>query len=218
MISWTHITQFGDVTVTLLAAFAIAAWLYIEGERRLALWWSGLFAAGLGIVVATKMAFIGWGIGIRSLDFTGFSGHAMRAMAVIPVLCYLMLQKAPRALRLAGVLFGFAGAALVGLSRLPLHAHSVSEVAAGAVLGAAVSIAFIGIAATSLRKDVFNPLRIALSVLVLLPAPYVQPAPTQEWLTDVSLFFSGRDKPFMRTGYREAAPAEPSRPEVRSRS
>lgn len=215
MISWTHITRFGDVTITMLAAFAIAAWLYMEDERRLALWWSGLFAAGLGIVVATKMAFIGWGIGIRSLDFTGFGGHAMRATAVIPVLFYLMLQKAPFPLRLAGVLAGFAAAALIALSRVVLHAHSVSESVAGVVLGAAVSIAFIRVAGGSLRKEVFNPLRIALAVLALLPAPYLQPAPTQEWLTDVSLFFSGRDKPYMRTACKLPA-AGSARAELRS--
>ncbi|MGE5649432.1 phosphatase PAP2 family protein [Noviherbaspirillum sp. UKPF54] len=216
MISWTHITQFGDVTITMLVAFAIAAWLYIEGERRLALWWSGLFTAGLGIVVVTKMAFIGWGIGVRALDFTGFSGHAMRATAVIPVLFYLMLQKTAPALRAAGVLAGFAGAVLIGLSRLTLHAHSVSEVVAGTALGAAVSMAFIWIAAESLRRHVFNPLRIALSMLALLPAPYLHPAPTQQWLTGVSLFFSGHDKPFMRTGARDAQ--GPGRTELSSRS
>lgn len=217
MISWNHITQFGDVTITMLVAFAIAAWLYIEDERRLSLWWSGLFTAGLGIVVMTKMAFIGWGIGIRAVDFTGFSGHAMRATAVIPVLFYLMLQKASPALRTTGVLAGLAGAALVGLSRLTLHAHSVSEVVAGTALGAAVSMTFIWIAAESLRRHVFNPLRIALSVLALLPAPYVQPAPTQEWLTDVSLFFSGHDKPFLRTGSGESQP-DMSRPSSSTRS
>lgn len=218
MIPWTQITQFGDVTIMMLAAFAIAAWLYIEGEKRLAFWWSALFTVGLGIVTVTKMAFIGWGIGIPALDFTGFSGHAMRATAVIPVLFYLMLQRASPVLRIAGVLLGFCCALLVGLSRLPLHAHSVSEVAAGTALGAAVSLAFIWIAAGSLRKEVFNPLRIALSVLALLPAPYVQPAPTQEWLTGVSLFFSGREKPFLRTGSEEAPPPESRRAQPQTRS
>lgn len=199
MIPWIQITQFADVTIMSLAAFAIAAWLYAEDEKRLALWWVGLFTAGLTLVAATKIAFIGWGIGIRSLDFTGFSGHAMRAAAVIPVLFYLMLQRAPAALRAAGVVFGFACTAIIGVSRLVLHAHSVSEVVAGIALGAAVSIAFIWIASGSLRQDVFNPLRIALSVLALLPAPYVQPAPTQEWLTDVTLFFAGHDRPYLRT-------------------
>lgn len=197
MIPWTQITQFGDLTIMSLAACAMAAWLAAEGENRLAFWWCALFAGGMGIVAATKMAFIGWGIGIATLDFTGFSGHAMRAAAVIPVLFYLMLHRTSPALRLAGVLSGFMCAGLIGVSRVVLHAHSVSDAVAGMLLGAAISVAFIRIAG-SLRKNVFNRMRIALSVLALLPAPYLQPAPTQQWLTGVTLFFSGHDKPFER--------------------
>ncbi|MFC6518687.1 hypothetical protein ACFQAT_01865 [Undibacterium arcticum] len=80
------ITSVGGITVMAPAAIAITVWLVVERSWRVALWWCLLFAAGMGLVVATKIAFIGWGIGIRSLDFTGFSGHSMRATAVIPVL------------------------------------------------------------------------------------------------------------------------------------
>lgn len=202
MIDWTDITNYGDVTTTSLAAAAIAAWLFIEDEKRLAFWWSVMFAAGMGIVVATKMAFIGWGIGIRAIDFAGFSGHAMRAAAVLPVLLYLILQRTRFIVRAGGVVFGFACAAMIGISRIVLHTHSVSEVVAGLLLGAAISLPFIHIAHTSLSKHVFKPLRIALSVLALLPAPYVHPAPTQQWLTELTLYFSGHEQPYPRADWR----------------
>lgn len=205
MIDWTDLTRFGDVTIMSLMALAIAAWLFVEDEKRLALWWSALFAGGIGVVVATKMAFIGWGIGIRTLDFTGFSGHTMRVAAVMPVLFYLMLQKAGFTLRAAAMVFGLVFGAAVGASRLALHAHSVSEVVAGWLLGTAISIAFIRNAANSLSKHVFKPLRIVLSLLMLLPAPYVYPAPTQQWLTEIALFFSGHDQPFPRAGRQPPA-------------
>jgi membrane-associated phospholipid phosphatase len=208
MIDWTDITTYGDVTTTSLAAAAIAAWLFIEDEKRLAFWWSVLFAAGMGIVVATKMAFIGWGIGIRAIDFAGFSGHAMRAAAVLPVLLYLILQRTRFILRAGGVVLGFSCAAMIGVSRIVLHTHSVSEIGAGLLLGAAVSLTFIHIAHTSLSKHVFKPLRIALSLLALLPAPYVHPAPTQQWLTELTLYFSGHEQPFPRADWR----AEKRRP------
>jgi membrane-associated phospholipid phosphatase len=203
MIAWLELTRLGDITIMLFAALAIAAWLFAENETRLALCWSVLFGAGLGVVVATKMAFIGWGIGIRSLDFAGFSGHAMRSMAVLPVLFYLMLERAPRPLRAIGAACGMALAILVGVSRLAMHVHSPSEVIAGWVLGAAVSISFIWVAGTTLRRRVFNPLRIALSVTALLTAPYVHPAPTQQWLTDITLYVTGHDEPFPRAGWRQ---------------
>jgi membrane-associated phospholipid phosphatase len=203
MIAWSALTQFGDISVTSLAALAIAAWLFAEDEKRLAVRWGLLFSGGMVVVVATKMAFIGWGIGIRSLDFTGFSGHTMRATAVLPVLFYLILPRTAPMMRTGGALLGFAFGTVVGISRLAVHAHSISEVVAGWLLGALVSISFLRIAGMTLRKHVFNPLRIALSLLALLPAPYVHPAPTQQWLTDITLYFSGHEHPFPRTGWRQ---------------
>jgi len=206
MIEWSEITRFGDVTITCFAALAIAAWLLAENENRLALCWSLLFATGMAVVVATKMAFIGWGIGIRAIDFTGFSGHAMRATAVMPVLFYLMLEKAPRAMRGSGALFGLLFGIVVGISRLIVHAHSVSEVIAGWMLGAAVSVSFIWVAGTTLRNHVFNPVRIMVSMLALLTAPYVHPAPTQQWLTKITLYVSGHDEAFPRHDWQHLQP------------
>jgi membrane-associated phospholipid phosphatase len=207
MISWTHITHFGDITIMTIAALAIAGWLMAENEKRLALCWILLFTIGMSIVAASKIAFIGWGIGIASLDFTGFSGHAMRVAAVIPVVAYLLLQRfRSLPVKMAGVLLAYAVAALLGFSRIVVHAHSVSEVIAGLVLGGMVSTGFIWIA-SSLQRHLFNPIRAALVLVVFLPAPYVQPAPTQTWLTDVTLFISGHDQPYQRTG-RGIAPGK----------
>lgn len=206
MIDWNEITRFGDVTITSFAALAISAWLLAENENKLALCWSLLFAMGMAVVIATKMAFIGWGIGIRSIDFTGFSGHAMRATAVLPVLFYLMLEKAPRPLRAFGAIFGLGFGIAVGMSRIAVHAHSASEVIAGCLLGAAVSISFIWVAGTTLRKHVFNPVRVVLSALALVTAPYVHPAPTQQWLTSLTLYFSGYEEPFPRKEWQQLKP------------
>lgn len=208
MITWTEITHFGDLTITAFAALAIAAWLLAEGERRLAFWWSMLFSVGTAIVVATKIAFIGWGIGIRAIDFAGFSGHAMRATAVLPVLFYLMLERAPRSLRAIGALAGLAGGVLVGVSRVVVNAHSVSEVVLGVLLGASVSIGFLWVASNTLRRHVITPLRLSLCVLAALHAPYVHPAPTQKWLTRVTMLISGHEQPVSRGAWRDGRNAE----------
>lgn len=210
MIPWTKITHFGDITITAIAALAIAGWLLAEKEKRLALCWSLLFSIGLAIVAATKIAFIGWGIGIISIDFTGFSGHAMRTASVMPVLAYLLSQRAARPICIAAVALGYGFAILIGISRLAVHAHSPSEVVAGWILGGMISAGFILIAG-AMRSHVFNPLRIVMVLLVLLPAPYVQPAPTQQWLTDMSLFFSGHRAPYMRTSQETCTPARQHR-------
>jgi membrane-associated phospholipid phosphatase len=205
MISWTTITGIGDLAIMAPAALAIMLWLVLAGENRLAFLWSALFALGMALVVATKMAFIGWGIGIRSLDFTGMSGHAMRVAAVIPVLFYLVLQKSSAAARMCAVLLGFAIAALIAISRMAVNAHSASEVVSGYLLGVVVSAGFI-LHASSLRHTVLTRNRMALTMIVLLVASCAGPAPTQHWLTEASLYLSGQEKPFMRTGWEFSRP------------
>src|SRR5258706_5490668 len=108
MISWMKITSLADTAAMAPTAMAIAAWLVVGRMRRMAAWWCLLFGAGADLVVATKMAFIGWGVGVRSLDFTGLSGHSMCATAIIPLLFYLLLQVARPVARSAGVMLGIA--------------------------------------------------------------------------------------------------------------
>ncbi|MEB0165436.1 phosphatase PAP2 family protein, partial [Glaciimonas sp. CA11.2] len=122
------ITRLADTTVMLPLAAACTVWLACGRAWRMAFWWCLLFALGLTLVAATKIAFIGWGIGIQALDFTGFSGHAMRTTAVMPVLFYLLLQKSSPTVRTLGVVLGIALGVLIGISRLAVQVHSVSEV------------------------------------------------------------------------------------------
>jgi membrane-associated phospholipid phosphatase len=201
MIPWTTITSFGDIAIMAPAALAIMGWLVLAGEQRLALRWGVLFAIGMALATATKIAFIGWGLGIRSLDFTGISGHAMRSAAVMPVLFYLILQRASPTIRRSGVVLGFLFALLVAVSRLRLHNHSLSEVVSGLLLGGAISLSFIRSAGT-LQAHVLNRTRIVASLALLLVAPYAQPSPTQRWLTKATLYISGHDKPFMRASWK----------------
>lgn len=214
MIDWHIITRFGDLTIMFPIAIAIAGWLLLAGEQRSALWWSGLFTAGMAMSAITKIAFMGWGMGIESLDFTGISGHAIRAAAVIPVLFFLILQRKTAPVRWAGVLAGFALAALIGYSRLMVHAHSVSEAVSGLILGSTLSLTFMHICGR-LERPVFTPLRIAFSILLLLAAPYAKPAPTQRWLMQTSLYLSGHDKPCERIGSKSCERAGKLMPPAR---
>jgi membrane-associated phospholipid phosphatase len=218
MISWTNITSFGDTVVMMPAAAAIVAWLVIGRAWRMAFWWSVLFTAGLVLVVATKIAFIGWGLGIRALDFTGISGHAMRATAVFPVIVYLMLQKSAQGVRAWGVFAGVMLGVLLGISRIAVHAHSVSEAAAGCMLGAMVSLGFIWIS-RDLQKPALSRWLIAVSLLALLPTSNAKPAPTQSWMNGVALYLSGHDKPYDRAEWksrkREANALQQSRKKTR---
>lgn len=198
---WTTITGFGGSTVMMPAAAAFAAWLVLGGAWRTALWWCGLFGAGLAVVVASKIAFIGWGIGIQALDFTGFSGHAMRAMAVIPVLFYLVLQNTGVATRTVGVLGGLLLGLLICTSRIALEVHSVAEAVSGGMLGTAVSLGFIAISA-KLEKPLLNRTLMTATIVGLVVMSYAEPVPSQSLLVRAALSLSGHDKPYTRENWK----------------
>ena len=204
MISWFDITTAGSFSIMAPAAAVVAVWLALNRAWQLVLWWCLLFIAAMGLAVASKIAFIGWGIGIRSLNFTGFSGHALRTASVVPVLLYLLLQKTTSAPRKLGILLGLAFAILIGWSRLAVNAHSVSEVVAGWLLGTSVSLGFIWILSHSPKIEL-NPWVIMLSLIGLLATPNIAPVPTQRWITEAALYISGHDRPYIRATWKMAA-------------
>ncbi|TIC80552.1 phosphatase PAP2 family protein [Crenobacter intestini] len=139
---WHFLTNAGDSAVTLPAALAIALAQAVRGHLRSAGLWLLLLGAGGLLVLASKLAFIGWGVGVPALRFTGVSGHSYLAAAVLPVLGrQLWPRDSARAFygQLAGVLL----ALLVGVSRLMIGVHSVSEVASGLALGLWVSAGYL---------------------------------------------------------------------------
>lgn len=87
--NWQLISFFGDSTVLLPSAAALFIVLMLRKTSRLLAWqWSLLFGITGAIVCASKLAFMGWGLGIRELDYTGFSGQlrALRGLlAYLPV-------------------------------------------------------------------------------------------------------------------------------------
>ena len=78
--------------------------------------WALLFGGVGAIVCASKLAFMGWGIGIRELDFTGFSGHSALSASIWPVMMWLLTGRFSTAVRKTAVLSGYALALLIGYS------------------------------------------------------------------------------------------------------
>jgi membrane-associated phospholipid phosphatase len=211
MLSWSTLTAIGDSKVMLPAAAFILAWLASAGARKAAFWWCALFGAAFVLVVLTKLAFIGWGIGIPALDFTGISGHSMRATAIIPVLVFLIFQQSrPHPQRLA-VATGFLLGLLIAMSRVMVDAHSVSEAVAGAVLGTATSAAFLRIAAPMQPLHI-NRTLVASCVLVLGVLTLTEPAPTKFWLKEAGMYLSGRDQAFTRQDGGRTSVLQPLHP------
>ncbi|WP_413436935.1 phosphatase PAP2 family protein [Sulfuriferula sp. GW1] len=201
MISWLKLTSFGGIVVTAPAAAAITAWLMMGRAWRLAGWWCVLFIGGMALVVATKIAFIGWGLGIQALDFTGISGHAMRATAVYPVLFYLVMLRSTPLMRMLGATVGLGISIAIDVSRVVIHAHSISEAVAGFVLGGLISIVFLRSAA-SLKAFRVSRWALVAGLLAVIASSYLKPVPTERWIEEVALAVSGHDQPFTRIGWK----------------
>lgn len=179
-------------------ALAIALLLLFSGRSTWA--WIIPFAVAVIMTVATKIAFIGWGLGIASLNFTGLSGHAMTSAAIYPLLGHLLnlrKQDQERGVYWPGVLAGYAIAILVAVSRLFVHAHSPSEVVGGFLLGATVSaLGILLLRGTPRPRSPFMNWAVAVWLIVI---PLQVPASSSHgFVTHLALLLSQHDRPYQR--------------------
>ena len=207
---WNGISFAADMSVMGPAGVAIALWLLVSRQWRLVLSWSLWYGGGLALVVLSKLAFMSWGLGSSMLDFTGFSGHAMRAGAVFPVLMYVLLQRAEPRWRHAGVLVGVAFAVLVAISRVVVHAHSVSEAVSGCVLGLALALGFMWNARGAVHFTVSHALALASLVLMVALSFKAEPMPTEQWLQKLAMVLSGHERVFSREDWKLAQDGRPA--------
>lgn len=218
---WFSITRLGGAGLTLPLAVAIALWLALGYSWRLAAGWLGIVGAAALVVTLTKIAFLGWGVGVREWDFTGVSGHAMLSTAVYPVAFFLTLLPARASVRLLGVVGGIATGVAVGLSRVVLSAHSPSEAVAGCIVGALSAVLFVWWAWDA-KPGKLSVVPVAVSLLMVAVALHDVRVPTQHWITHIALHLSGRDRPFIRARWRvgrdapRPAPIAPIAPSGRS--
>jgi hypothetical protein len=146
MLSGVRLVHLGDLEMTLASAAGIAASLIASRAWRMALLWLLLFLACIGLVGASKIAFMGWGTGWQAIGFKALSGHAAGVTAVFPMLFFLLLHGRNASALPLGVGAGLALGALVALMLVVLHEHSIAEAGAGWAVGALASIAAIRMA------------------------------------------------------------------------
>ena len=197
--AWVALTRFGDAAITLPIAATMAIGL-ASADRR----WQGVwallfpFALAMLLVVASKVAFLGFGYGSSALDFTGASGHAALAACIYPAAARLFSAGRRPGIRHAAMAAACALAALVAVSRVRVGAHSVSESLAGTLLGAGAAIA--GIRALS-RAHAPAPAvgwLVAPALWLLLAWPLAPLFPSQDLVERLALALAGRVTPFMR--------------------
>lgn len=134
---WRTLSALGDSRWLLPMALVLLITLP-RADARLKWRWLLAIAVTASVTLASKLAFMGWGIGVKSVHFTGFSGHAAMSSVIYPVIGVLLAGPGRRA-RTFGLVIGVLLAAAIAWSRIPLHAHSLSEVVAGLALGLSCS-------------------------------------------------------------------------------
>ena len=204
------LTRFGEAGIVLPVAVALALWLTVatRSPRPASSWLAPLGVAVL-VTTASKIAFIGWGIGIASIDFTGFSGHAMFAAAVYPMLAQALTAhwrdtgRRRDALLALGAAYAFA--ALVAVSRVRVGAHSVSEAAAGLALGALASGSALWLVGHARQRLPALWAGLGLAAWFVVMPLEAAPSQTHGMVTRLALELSGRDLPFRREDLHRAA-------------
>lgn len=209
------ITRFGEMGIILPLAAALTLWMLAttRGLRPVLRWLVPLGLA-VGITTLSKIAFIGWGLGIATIDFTGFSGHAMFSSAIYPVLGYTLAAQWSRkpGARFFAMLAGYALALAIGWSRVHIQVHSVSEVVAGLALGASASGWTIWRMSHNLVAANPRPHRWALLALLgWLAVMPVQAAPSKshDIVTRLALSLAEHEKAFRRVDLH-VAPIPPA--------
>jgi membrane-associated phospholipid phosphatase len=196
---WHFVTRLGEAEILLPAAVLTALALVARPEtRRLALAWMLLVLGAATLTTASKVAFIGWGLGWAAINFTGVSGHAMFASAIYPVLLVVCLSGRTPGRRRLALAAGCTLALVVAISRIAVGAHSLSEVIAGLLVGGSVSaVVLANFLAASLT---IRPLVPVLLLLWVAVTPFqLHASQTHSLVTRLALAVSGHEAPHTRS-------------------
>ena len=195
---WHALTRLGEAQVLLPAALLTAFKLLRHPTTRaLAWWWMAMLALTVVATTATKVAFIGWGLGVPQWNFTGVSGHTMLSTAIYPLLFGALTLGRSHRVRVIALLFGMALAVLVGISRVKVGAHTSSEVIAGWVLGGSVNLAALALLRAP-REPIGVFIPAALAVWLLIMPSHAPASNTHSMVTQLALGLSGHQRPYTR--------------------
>ncbi len=196
--------RLGEAPILLPLMAVVVVWL----GRRAHAWplvasWVGLTALAAMVTTATKVAFLGFGLGYAPWDYTGTSGHALFSSAILPMLALLAFGHRVGAHPWRAVALGVAVAMVVSYGRVHTHAHSWSEALYGAAMGLfAVLWPMARFGLPTQRAPRWMP-TLVLSWLVFLSLNAPR-SPTHDWVTAIALKVSGHSQPYQRRDWHAA--------------
>jgi len=128
------ITDFADLAVLLQLAVCLGVGFAWQGWRRGAASWAAAVVATLAGMLTLKLMFVGCA---EALGGFSPSGHTAAGTVIYGGFVAIWLRRRGVPAVVALVVSAGAAAALIGVSRIAVNAHSLPEVAMGAGVGAA---------------------------------------------------------------------------------
>jgi membrane-associated phospholipid phosphatase len=202
---WLIVTRLGEAEILLPVALLTAMALCLRRDKRpLAVLWMALLLLAVLVTTASKVAFIGWGLGWAAINFTGVSGHSMFASAIYPLLLLTLVASDAQPRRRWALLLGCALAVLVGVSRVAVGAHAWSEVLAGWLVGGAVTAGVLLWTATASVR-VLPVVPVLLLAWMSITPVQLQASQSHSLVTRLALKLSGHVQPYTRSDLLRAA-------------
>lgn len=190
---WEGLSSLGD-SRALLPLSAVLLLSLAAPQRPMKWRWAITIAAVALLTLTSKIAFMGWGVGIASLDFTGISGHAAMSSTIYPTALWMLAcgrSQRPWAWALAGVGLALA----IAVSRLPLHAHSVSEIVAGLILGLLATLAVLRSQGFRAGARIIRNSSAALAITIAAAVPLLlADLHTHDLVKSLATALSGRER------------------------
>ena len=131
----------GSTWVTLPVMILVGAYLAWSKRWEDVMYWGLSMLLSQALIGTTKAAYERSRPPLSLVETTGFSfpsGHAVAGAAIVVALVIVLVPAGPRRRNLEMLAAGFA--VIMGLSRVYLRAHWLSDVVAGVALGAAVAV------------------------------------------------------------------------------
>lgn len=141
---WHALIYLGDGAVLMPCAVLLFVWLIATpATRRAGWWWLVAMLLAAGGVALSRLLYMVSGWHPAGWNFTGLSGHAALSFLFCPAAGALLIAPNRTGLRAAAVALGAGVALAISASSWVLGDHSLSEVVAGALWGAAVATVFV---------------------------------------------------------------------------
>jgi hypothetical protein len=204
------IGSYAGITVMLPAVLLLAVWLNYSASRRVAMLWLAVVMFAYGAVMASKVLFKGWGHGFETLNIAVFSGHAMNACLVTPVLMNLLARQWNPVLRWPVTGVTLAACWYFSVTVVAPAIHPLPEALAGALIGSLGSLGFLYLAE---RHEIRTlPARaLAMGLTVIAVCAGIPKYTAEGLLNHFAITLSGAEEAYTKPHWHTSPTAQSSR-------